>query len=218
MNLFDEIKNSTEIKAYIKQADEALKAIGYTEHSFLHVKKCVETTEYILKSLGYDDNTIDLAKTAAYLHDIGNVINRTDHAQSGALMAFVLLNKMNVDAVAIGKIITAIGNHDEKTASPIDPISSALILADKTDVRRSRVRADAKDYDIHDRVNYAVTGSNVDLDLKEKTFSLNIKIDTEICPVMDYFEIFLDRMILCKKACKYFELTFKLYINESIIL
>lgn len=211
---YEDVRNSQEIKTYIIQADKSLIALGYTEHSFAHVCRCADLASRILLELGYDAHEAELARIAAYMHDIGNVINRSDHAQSGAIMAFRILDNMGMEPGDIAGIITAIGNHDEATAFPVNAVAAALILADKTDVRRSRVRnRNATDFDIHDRVNYAVEQSEVKLDTAAATLSLLLTINTEICPVMDYFEIFLNRMILCRKAAEFFKLRFKLKIN-----
>jgi HD superfamily phosphodiesterase len=216
---FEDVKTSEEIKTYIRQADLSLRAMGYTEHSFPHVMRCANMASDLLSQLGYGAREVDLVKIAGFMHDIGNVINRVDHAQSGAMMAFRILDKMGMPVEDIASVVTAIGNHDEGTAFPVNAIAAALILADKTDVRRSRVRnSDFSTFDIHDRVNYAVEESNVRLDLERKTFSLILKIDTEICAVMSYFEIFLNRMLLCRKAADFFDLTFKLEINGSVLL
>ncbi len=216
---FEQIKKSAEIRTYIKRADESLTALGFTEHSFAHVTKCAIVSGNILSDLGYDEHTADLARIAGYMHDIGNVINRHDHAQSGAIMAFRILDKMGMSPDDVSAIITAIGNHDEATAAPVNAISAALILADKTDVRRSRVRSNASiDFDIHDRVNYAVESSELSLDKLTKTLTLKMSIDTQICPVMDYFEIFLSRMLLCRKAADYLGLTFHINVNGQILL
>ena len=215
---FEEIRQNKEIATYISSADRYLQAIGYTEHSFAHVGHCVDVVEYILKNLSYNQHTIELAKIAAYMHDIGNIINREDHAKTGAIMAFRLLDKMGMPTEDIASIIMAIGNHDESSAYPVNVISSALILADKTDVRRSRVRKNISEFGIHDRVNYAVMESKVVLDAEKKTFTLNLTIDNTICSIMDYFEIFLSRMMLCKKAAAYFNLTFHLCINKQSLL
>lgn len=216
---FQEIKRSKEIKTYIKQADASLKALGYTEHSFAHCTKCAEVSGMLLENLGYNQHDVELAKIAGYMHDIGNVVNRADHAQSGAVMAFRLLDKIGMDYEDIAKIITAIGNHDEGTAFPVNEIAAALIIADKTDVRRSRVRnrATIQD-DIHDRVNYAVKSSEVLIDKKSENITLMLTIDTKICAVMDYFEIFLSRMLLCRKAADVLGLHFKLNINGVALL
>lgn len=213
MNItFEEIKKNEKVNTYIKKADESLVALGYTEHSFAHVTKVASTARLILKELGYSKHEQELAAVAGYLHDIGNVVNRIDHAQSGAVMAFRILDNMNVDAEETATIITAIGNHDESTAFPVNPVAAALILADKTDVRRSRVRNQAPaSFDIHDRVNFSVIESSVEITKKE--VSLNITIETKMCTVLEYFEIFLNRMLLCKKAAEKLEVTFSLVIN-----
>ena len=216
---FADVKKSQEIKTYIKQADASLAVMGYTEHSFAHTTKCAEVAGQLLKDLGYDDRDIELAKIAAYMHDIGNVINRADHAQSGAVMAFRLLEKMGMPAEDIATIITAIGNHDEKTAFPVNAVAAALIIADKTDVRRSRVRRKRTIHtDIHDRVNYAVEKADLKLDTENKTITLCLTVDTKISAVMEYFEIFIERMLLCRKATDYFGFSFKLNINGNAIM
>ena len=216
---FEEIKQSEEIRTYIRRADESLTALGFTEHSFAHVTKCAVVAGGILQQLGYNNHTADLARIAGYMHDIGNVINRHDHAQSGAVMAFHILDKMGMNPDDVSAIITAIGNHDEATAAPVNAISAALILADKTDVRRSRVRSNTTiDFDIHDRVNYAVESSELVLNVENKTFTLTMSINTEICPVMEYFEIFLSRMLLCRKSADFFGMTFHININGQTLL
>ena len=219
MITFEEIKNNEHIKTYIKKADESLITLGYTEHSFAHVTKVSEMAKEILLELDYSKREAELAQIAGYLHDIGNVINRVDHAQSGAVMAFRILDKLGAEPEEIATIIAAIGNHDEKTAVAVNPVAAALILADKTDVRRSRVRnSDLATFDIHDRVNYAVEDSSTKISKDKKSIILNLKINTEISSVMDYFEIFLDRMLLCRKAAEKLNLKFKLIINNQILL
>ncbi|NDV94416.1 HD domain-containing protein [Dysgonomonas sp. 521] len=216
---FADVKNSPEIRTYIKQADTSLAAMGFTEHSFAHVTRCAEVAGALLCDLGYAAHDAELAKIAAYMHDIGNVINRADHAQSGAVMAFRILDKMGMPAEDVATVITAIGNHDEKTAFPVNAVAAALIIADKTDVRRSRVRDKETIYsDIHDRVNYAVEKAELKLDKESKTLTLYLTIDTEISAVMDYFEIFTERMILSRKAAVFLGLSFKLNINNTTIL
>ena len=208
----EQVKANESIKSYIKKADESLIALGYTEHSFPHVTKVSQTAKKILLTLGYPERDAELAEIAGYLHDIGNVINRVDHAQSGAIMAFRLLDRMDAEPDEIATIITAIGNHDESTAFPVNPVAAALILADKTDVRCNRVRnTDLPRFDIHDRVNYSVKRSDVTVSREE--IMLDIDIDTGFCPVMDYFEIFLNRMILCRKAAEKLGIRFALIIN-----
>lgn len=208
------IKDNKEIKAYIERADKTLVALGYTEHSFAHVTRVAEYASQLLTSLGYDKRKAELAWIAGYMHDIGNVVNRVGHAQSGALMSFSLLQNTGLEAEEIAAIVTAVGHHDEGTAFPVNPIASALILADKSDVRRTRVRnTDFSSFDIHDRVNYAVTRADMVPNANDKSITLTLEIDTEISPVMDYFEIFLDRMRLCRKAASSLGLTFGLTIN-----
>ena len=211
---FEEIIKNEEIKAYVSKADLSLEAMGYTDHSFGHVGKCADTVKRILTTLNFSQHDIELGQIAAYMHDIGNTINRVDHGQTGALMAFTILTKLGMEPNDIATIITAIGNHDESAAYPINPITAALILADKTDVRRSRVRViNHLEDDIHDRVNFAVESSELDINPIEKTITLNLKLDTKIAPVMEYFEIFLTRTNLSKLAAAKLGLTFKLIIN-----
>ncbi|WP_312641587.1 HD domain-containing protein [Hydrogenoanaerobacterium sp.] len=211
---FEDVKANEAIRIYIKRADETLIAMGFTEHSFAHVGKCAQQAYEILNTLGYEKRICELAQIAAYMHDIGNVINREDHAQSGAIMAFRILDQMGMPADEISTVITAIGNHDESTAVPVNAVAAALILADKCDVRRSRVRnRDIASFDIHDRVNYAVERSEMTLADDKTAVTLDLTIDPKICPVMNYFEIFLGRMLLCRRAADYLNLKFKLIIN-----
>ena len=211
---YKDIKKSEEVRAYIQKADESLLSLGFTEHSFAHVTKVAELAGQILTILGYSEYEVELAKISGYLHDIGNVVNRIDHAQSGAVMAFRILDKMDMDPDDIATVVTAIGNHDESTAYPVNPIAAALIIADKTDVRRSRVRNRSTiQFDIHDRVNYSVTSSKVIVTKEE--VCLDISIDTHVCELMEYFEIFLGRMILCKKAAEALNIKFSLIINNQ---
>lgn len=219
MLTFEEIKHDPRIKQYIQKADESLVALGFTEHSFAHVTKVAETSAYILKTLGFDYHDIEIVKIAGYLHDIGNLVNRIDHSQSGAVMAFRILDNLDMDASDIATIVTAIGNHDEGTGVAVNPIAAALILADKSDVRRSRVRnRDFATFDIHDRVNYSVVSSNLKISQDKSVITLELEIDTEISTVMDYFEIFLNRMIMCKKAAVRLGLVFKLVINDQQLI
>lgn len=216
---YEELKRDQAIRVYITKADEALNALGYTEHSFAHVCKTAETAGSLLASLGFDSHTVELAKIAGYLHDIGNLVNRADHSQSGAIMAFRILDKLGMDAEDIAVIVSAIGNHDEGTGVPVNAAAAALILADKADVRRSRVRnADTGTFDIHDRVNYSVTESALVLNDTHTVVTLNLTVDTHYSSVMDYFEIFLERMILCRKAADRLGLIFKLVINGQALI
>lgn len=221
------IRKNKDIQTYINYADAALSTIGYTEHSNAHVERAADTAYMILSTLGYDERTCELAQIAAYMHDIGNVVNRVDHAQSGAIMAFRLLDNLGMPAEEIALIVSAIGNHDEHTASPVTPIAAALIIADKSDVRRSRVRSKDGPFvpsdenlakDIHDRVNYAVEGSKLYFSEDRKELILELQIDLKISPVIEYFEIFLDRMSLCRSAAKALDVSFGLVINNSRIL
>lgn len=216
---FEEVKENESIKCYIAQADKALCAMGYTEHSFAHVGKTARMAEMILLTLGFPRRLAELAKIAGYMHDIGNVVNRIDHAQSGAILAFRLLDNMGMEADEIAQVISAIGNHDESTAAAVNPIAAALILADKTDVRRSRVRnRDFANFDIHDRVNYAVEESRIYFNEEHTAIILELKIDTTISAVMDYFEIFLGRMLLSRKAAEFLNIKFELVINKQRLL
>lgn len=219
---YEYIRRNKDIQTYINYADAALSTIGYTEHSNAHVERAAETAYMILDTLGYDERTCELAQIAAYMHDIGNVVNRVDHAQSGAVMAFRLLDNMGVPAEEIALIVSAIGNHDEHTAEPVTPIAAALIIADKSDVRRSRVRgipdADTLARDIHDRVNYAAKSSMVYFSEDKKEIILDLSIDLEISSVMEYFEIFLGRMNLCRRAADFLGVRFGVVINNSKIL
>ena len=216
---FEEIWKSEEVNAYIKNGNDNLGVIGFTEHGLAHAKRSSDVARQILQSLGYDARTCELAAIAGYMHDIGNVVNRSDHAQSGALMAFTILNKLQMDPAEIAMVVAAIGNHDEGTAAAVNPIAAALILSDKSDVRRSRVRDKGTvAADIHDRVNYAVERSAMEIDPENRTAVLNIVIDTTICPVMEYFEIFLTRMVLCRQAAQFLNLQFELIINDTRLL
>ena len=219
MLTFEDVKSNETIRTYIQRADESLIALGYTEHSFAHVTHVAETAGYILKTLGYPDRTVELVKIAGYLHDIGNLVNRIDHSQSGAVMAFRILDNLNCDPAEIATIVTAIGNHDEGTGQPVNAVAAALILADKSDVRRSRVRnQDLSSFDIHDRVNYSVKKSQLKINEEHTLIKLKLSVDTAYGSIMDYFEIFMQRMILCRKAAEKLGLQFKLMINEQQLI
>jgi metal-dependent HD superfamily phosphatase/phosphodiesterase len=216
MLTYEHVINSEAIKTYIIRADQSLDALGYTDHSFAHVMHVAEMAGYILKALGYDDRTVELAKIAGYLHDIGNLVNRKEHSQSGAIMAWSILNDMGCDPAELATIVTAIGNHDEGTGVPVNAVAAALILADKADVRWTRVRnKDISTFDIHDRVNYSVRKSQLVIDEEQKIVKLNLTVDTKYSSVMDYFEIFMERMLLCRKAADRLGLQFRLVINEQ---
>lgn len=216
---YEEIKKNPAIRTYITEADNSLRALGYTEHSFAHVTKVSEKAAEILTALEYDAHTIEITRIAGYLHDIGNLVNRVDHSQSGAVMAFRILDNLGMDAEDIAVIVSAIGNHDEGTGVPVNPPAAALILADKSDVRRSRVRnTDFTRFDLHDRVNYSVEASSLTLTENNTAIRLELTIDTTISPVMDYFEIFLGRMSLCRRAAEKLGLTFRLQINGQRLI
>ena len=214
MICFDDVKKNEDIRTYITAADASLSALGYTEHSFAHVTKVAESAAEILEALDYDARTVEIAKIAAYLHDIGNLVNREEHSQSGAVMAFRILDNLGMPPEEIATVVTAIGNHDEGTGVAVNAVAAALIIADKTDVRRTRVRnRDLSTFDIHDRVNYSVFDTSLEMDKEKREVRLSIKIDTEISSIMDYFEIFLGRMIMCRKSADMLGLAFKLTIN-----
>lgn len=219
MLTYEQVTKSEAIRTYIIRADESLVTLGYTEHSFAHVMHVADTAGYILKTMGFDERTVELAKIAGYLHDIGNLVNRKDHSQSGAVMAWSILNDMGCDPGEIATIVTAIGNHDEGTGVPVNAVAAALILADKADVRRSRVRnTDTSTFDIHDRVNYSVKKSVLKINEEKTIVKLKLTVDTQYGSVMDYFEIFMGRMILCRKAAEKLGLQFKLIINEQQLI
>ena len=219
MVTFEEIKANEAIHTYIQKADDSLVALGFTEHSFAHVGMVAANAAYILETLGYPERTVELARIAGFLHDIGNLVNRIDHSQSGAVMAFRILDNLDCDPAEIATIVTAIGNHDEGTGQPVNAVAAALILADKSDVRRSRVRnQDPSTFDIHDRVNYSVKESQLKINGEHTLIKLKLSVDTKYGSVMDYFEIFMGRMLLCRKAAEKLDLQFKLMINEQQLI
>ena len=216
---FEQVRSDAAVRTYIARADMTLEALGYTEHSFAHVTMVAERAAYILQALGYDSRTVELTKIAGYLHDIGNVINRVDHSQSGAIMAFRILDRMDFPPEEIAIIISAIGNHDEGTGIPVNEVAAALIIADKSDVRRSRVRnPEDVSVDIHDRVNYSATHSELAVDPEGKTLTLEIQVDTAISSPMEYLEIFMKRMLLCRSAAEKLNLRFSLQINGQTLI
>ena len=219
MVTYEDVVNNPEVKEFMKNAQKQLDVLGYTEHSSRHVSLVAERAGEILKTLGYDEHRIELAKIAGYMHDIGNSVNRVDHAHTGAILAHSVLKDMNMDVSDRTEIMMAIGNHDELTGTPVSDISAALILADKSDAHRSRVsKKDRSLFDKHDEVNYAVTHSELKVDTEERKIVLNLTIDTKICPVIDYFEIFMDRTKMSKRAAKYLGLWFELIINDTNLL
>lgn len=220
MLTLEQIRQSREVTLLIEAGNHALDVMGFTDHGPAHVMTTAKTAGDLLQQLGYDARTCELARIAGYIHDIGNAVNRSNHAESGAILAFQLLREMGMDSAEAVQIMSAIGNHDDGTANAITPLSAALILADKSDVRRSRVRCSPQDasFDIHDRVNYAVESSCLTVHPQQKIISLCLKIDTALCPVMDYFEIFLNRMRLCRKAAEFLGQSFELIINQTRML
>ena len=219
MLTYDTLRQDAAINTYITRADESLSALGFTEHSFPHVCRVAELAGELLRGLGYDEHDIELARIAAYLHDIGNLVNRVDHSQSGAVMAFRILDHMDMDPADVATVVTAIGNHDEGTGVPVNAVAAALILADKSDVRRNRVRnRDIATFDIHDRVNYSVERSELRILPEEKVARLELTVDTHFSSVMDFFEIFMKRMLLCRRAAERLGLRFQLTINGQQLI
>lgn len=216
---FEAVRDNPEVRLYIEKGNENLGVLGFTKHSLGHAGKVSDTAARILTALGHDEREIELARIAGYMHDMGNCINRTDHAHTGALMAMQILRGMGMEPREIAVVIAAVGNHDEKTGTAVDAVSAALILADKTDVRRSRVRGrDQTKFDIHDRVNFAAISSELHVDQEKRVITLDIQLDDTICSVLDYFEIFLERMLMCRRAAEMLKCTFKLKANGGKVL
>jgi len=219
MVTLEDVKNNPEVQQLILGSQEELNALGYTEHSFRHIGIVSKRAGDVLEILEYDERRVELARIAGYLHDIGNCVNRTDHAHSGAILAYQILKDMGMDAKERSEIITAIGNHDEKTGTAVSDISAALILADKSDVHRDRVvNTNMSTFDKHDKVNYAVTNSNFIISKENRKVILDLTIDTNISPVLDYFEIFMDRTMMSKHAAKFLNIWFELIINDTKLL
>jgi len=219
MVTLEDVRKNEEVEALIKGAQKQLDGLGYTEHSHRHISIVSKRAGDILEQLGYPERTVELARIAGYLHDIGNAVNRTDHAHSGAILAYNILKDMGMPVEERTEIMMAIGNHDEKTGTAISDISAAIILADKSDVHRNRVtNTNLSTFDIHDRVNYAVTNADLTIDSENRKILLNLKIDTKLCPVLDYFEIFMDRTMMSKYAAKYLKVWFELIINDTKLL
>ena len=217
---YKDVANNKEINAYLKKGNSNLGQLGFTDHSQAHCVQVAHQAGKILKRLGYPEHEIELAKIAGYMHDIGNAINRTHHAEYGGLLADGILKKTDMNIKDRITIVSAISNHDESTGGAVDLVSAALIIADKTDVRRDRVRSEKGKaaFDIHDRVNYAVTQHKLKVNVDKKTISLNLQIDTKICSMYEYFEIFLGRMMMCRGAADMLGATFKLMANGSKVL
>ncbi|MDD3894375.1 MAG: HD domain-containing protein [Syntrophomonadaceae bacterium] len=219
MTILAELRSNDIVAGLIKRGNQHLGMIGYTDHGSIHLAVVSKLSGEILTKLGYDKKLCELAEIAGYLHDMGNVINRNGHSQSGALIAMEILKRIGMPADEIAVIAAAIGNHDEGSGHPISEVAAALILADKSHVHRNRVRnPDLANFDIHDRVNYAVESSILNIDEERKIIALQISIDNDICPVMDYFEIFLHRMLLCRRAANFLGCEFQLIINGVKLL
>lgn len=219
MITLEDVMKNEEVQAFVNASQKQLKALGYTEHSNRHIGIVSKRTGEILQKLGFDERIIELGKIAGYLHDIGNCVNRVDHAHTGAILAYNILKEMGMSAEERTEIMMAIGNHDEGTGTAVSDISAALILADKSDVHRDRVvNTNMSTFDIHDRVNYAVTDANLEIDGEKRKVTLTLTIDTQICPVLNYFQIFMDRTMMSKYAAKYLNVWFELIINETKLL
>ena len=219
MITLEEVRKNEEVEALIQGAQKQLDGLGYTEHSHRHISIVSKRAGDILEQLGYPERTVELARIAGYLHDIGNCVNRTDHAHSGAIIAYNILKDMGMPVEERTEIMMAIGNHDEQTGTAVSDISAALILADKSDVHRDRVvNTNMSTFDKHDKVNYAVTNADFIIDKEKRKVTLDLTIDTEICPVLDYFEIFMDRTMMSKYAAKYLNIWFELIINGTKLL
>ena len=215
---YTEIRNHEEIRAFLKKGNDNLGVLGFTDHSTAHCALVAERAADILKALEYDEHTIELAKIAGFMHDIGNAITRSNHAQYGAILAYELLKETDMSLDDRLTIMSAIGNHDEKDGVAVDPVTAALIIADKTDVRRSRVVSEKEDFDIHDRVNYAVTDADVEVDKENRSIILKLELDETICSMYEYFEIFLGRMKMSKNAAAVFGAKFELIVNGRKVL
>ena len=216
---YEEIKKHPEVTALLERGDYNLGVLGFTDHSMAHCVLVAERAAYILRKLGYSDREEELAKIAGCMHDIGNAVNRTHHAEIGALLANDILKETDMPIGDRMTVISAIGSHDESTGGAKDPVSAALILADKTDVRRNRVRPqDRSQFDIHDRVNYAVTGTSLKVDPLERKIALNLQVDESICTMYEYFDIFLNRMLMCRGAAEMLGCQFRLTVNGGKVL
>ena len=219
MITLQDIKNNEEVAELILSSQKQLNALGYTEHSIRHISIVSKRAGEVLETLGYSKDRVELAKIAGYLHDIGNCVNRVDHAHSGAILAYQILKDMGMNVKDRTEIMMAIGNHDEQTGTAVSDISAALILADKSDVHRDRVvNTNMSTFDKHDRVNYAVTNADLTIDAEKRKATLNLTIDTKICPVLNYFEIFMERTMMSKYAAKYLKIWFELIINDTKLL
>jgi len=219
MVTLEDVKNNPLVESFIRKGDEYLGVMGFTEHGFRHVNLVSTTAGNTLKRLGYPARDAELASIAGYMHDIGNVVSRKEHGLSGAKISFDILNSMGMPPDEIATVISSIANHEEEYGHAINPVAAALIVADKSDVHRTRVRnRDLVTFDIHDRVNFAAEHSFLWVQEGQKTITMELTIDTKICPVMEYFEIFLTRMMLCRRAATFLECDFQLVVNGAKLL
>lgn len=217
--IYEQLQQDPQVAILLKKGNADLGVLGFTDHSIAHTTLVAERAAYILRKLGFSEREQELAKIAGLLHDIGNAINRTHHAEYGALLAGELLRDKDLTLEERVTVMSAIGNHDESTGGAKDPVSAALVLADKSDVRRNRVRTKEKEkFDIHDRVNYAVTGSSLKVDPEENKISLNLQVDESICTMYEYFDIFLGRMMMCRGAAEMLGAKFRLTVNGGKVL
>lgn len=215
---YQDIRNNEEICALLKKGNDNLRVKGFTDHSAAHTALVAERAAYILRKLGYSDHEIELARIAGFMHDIGNAVNRSHHAEYGAILAYNILKETDISLEDRLTIVSAIGNHDEKDGTAVDAVTAALIIADKTDVRRNRVLSDKESFDIHDRVNYAVVDTSLKVDVEKKMIKLSLQLDESICTMYEYFDIFLNRMIMCRGAAEILGAKFKLMANGSKVL
>ena len=216
---YKEIVKNEEVNELLKKGNENLGILGFTDHSQIHCAMVARRAGYILKKFGYDANDVEIVKISGYMHDICNAINRSHHAEYGSILAYDILKNTDLSLKDQVAIASAIGHHDESTGGATDPISAALIIADKTDVRRDRVREKPKaSFDKHDRVNYAVTESKLKINTEKNVIALNLQIDTKICTMYEYFDIFLGRMMMCRGAAEILGATFKLTANGVKVL
>ena len=215
---YKDIRENREVLAYLKKGNDNLGTMGFTDHSGAHCAMVAERAAMILEKFGYSEHDREVAKIAGFMHDMGNAINRHRHAEYGALLAEQILSRTDLPLEDRVTVVSAIGNHDESTGGAVDAISAALIIADKTDVRRNRVRNPIKEnFDMHDRVNYAAVASSLQVNVEKKVILLEIELDEEICSILDYFEIFLQRMLMCKRAAEILGLKFKMKANGNKI-
>jgi len=216
----DDIKQNAEIDTYIRRSFEYLIQLGFTEHGLRHAGLIADRSTKVMRELNFSQREQELAAIAGYMHDIGNMVNRFNHGHASAMLAYSILSKMGMSPEELAQVVAAIGNHEEEYGHAVNPVAAALILADKSDVHRDRVhnKKELVTFDIHDRVNYAAEKSQLDINTQQKIITLRIKIDHKICPIIEYFEIFLHRMLMCRRAAGFLGCQFELYINEANLM